>query len=291
MFRKEFSKKLIVGLSLILALTVSLTAQTKRKPSKKKSSKKAAAAKAQTVAVSETDAPPAIKKNARPESENQTASTEKTEDKTNQRPASVVAADKTKPVYFYEFAKADFLISKINIEHDENGKGKITFQKKDFSEPETDPIQLSAVALERIKAIWKQLNFLDSTENYQTVKDFSHLGTMKFSMRLDGRTREAAFNWTENKDAKNLADEYRRIGQQFIWIFDMTVARQNQPLDAPRLLDALDALIRRNEISDAAQMLPLLNELSNDERIPLIARNHAARLAERIEKAEKKKEK
>jgi hypothetical protein len=32
-------------------------------------------------------------------------------------------------------------------------------------------------------------------------------------------------------------------------------------------------------------MLPLLKELSNDERIPLIARNHATKLAEKIEKA------
>ena len=85
-------------------------------------------------------------------------------------------------------------------------------------------------------------------------------------------------------DAKNLADEYRRIGQQFVWIFDINVARENQPLEAPRLLDALDSMVERNEISDAAQMIPLLDELNNDERIPLIARNHAAKLVKQIEK-------
>jgi uncharacterized protein (UPF0147 family) len=289
MFKKQIAKILVVGFSLILALTFSVSAQTKRKAIKKKSAKKSVPTKAQT-ATAENETTPAIKKNSRPETESQPIQTptEKPNEtiKTNQRPAAAV---ENKPVYFYEFSKSDFFISKVYIEHDENGKGKITFQKKDFAESVTDPIQLSAAALERIKAIWQALNFLDSTENYQYEKDFSNLGTMKFTMRKDGRERAATFNWTENKDAKMLADEYRRIGQQFIWIFDVTVARENQPLEAPKLLDSLDSMVRRNEISDAAQMIPLLNEVSNDERIPLIARNHATKLVKQIEKSEEKK--
>lgn len=294
MFNKQFAKSLVVASSLILALTLSVTAQAKRKTVKKKSAEKTAASKTPT-ATAENDAAQAVKKNSRPEIERQSTVAEETSDKvktsettkTNVRPAAAV---ENKSIYFYEFSKADFLISKIFIEHDENGKGKITFQKKDFAELITDPLQLSAATLERLKATWQALNFLDSTETYQTVRDYSNLGAMKFTMKQDGRTRTAEFNWTDNKDAKALADEYRRIGQQFIWIFDITVARENQRLEAPRLLDALDALIRRNEVSDASQMIPLLMELSKDERIPLIARNHALKLIEKIEKGEKKKE-
>jgi hypothetical protein len=288
MSNNKFKKSLTVGLSLILALTFSAFAQTKRKTTKKKTTKKAVSAKTQPVVENETT-PAVVKKNSRPDTEIKTTPTTDTDDKikTNVRPP----VTELKPVYFYEFSKSDFAISKINIEHDENGKGKITFQKKDFVDPETDPIQLSAATLERVKAIWQALNFLDSTENYQTVRDYSHLGVMKFSMKRDGRAREATFNWTDNKNAKNLADEYRRIGQQFIWIFDISVARENQPLDAPRLLDTLDMMVRRKEVSDAAQMLPFLKELGNDERLPLIARNHAMRLINKIEETERKKEK
>ncbi|HYJ92753.1 MAG TPA: hypothetical protein VEV84_15690, partial [Pyrinomonadaceae bacterium] len=62
---------------------------------------------------------------------------------------------------------------------------------------------------------------------------------------------------------------------------------ENQPLNAPSLMDELDSYLRRNEISDPKQLLPLLKELSNDERIPLIARNHASKLAEKIDKDKK----
>jgi hypothetical protein len=243
----------------------------------------------ETQTVIENTPPLDAKKNLRPEIiEIPPVSHERTNQTVKPNVQSKVVAE-PQPVYFYEFSKADFVVSKIYIEHDENGKGKITFQKKDLADPETDPIQLSPATLERLKTIWQALNFLDSTENYQAVKDFSHLGTMKFSMKKNGRERETTFNWTENKDAKALADEYRKIGQQFVWIFDISVARENQPLDAPRLMDALDALVRRKEISDSAQMLPLLRELADDERIPLIARNHSRKLIEKIEKEEKKK--
>ena len=282
MFNKQTAKNLLVGFGLILALTFFVSAQTKRKTTRKKSAKKAVPVKVETVA--ENDALPAVKKNSRPETESQSPPpAEKSNEtvKINQRPTAVT---ENKPVYFYEFAKAEFLVSKISIEHDENGKGKITFQKKDFPEPITDPLQLSPATLERVKAIWSALDFLDSTAEYQAIKDFSHLGTMKFTIRRAERMREATFNWTDNKDAKSLADEYRKIGQQFVWIFDVNVARENQPLEAPRLIDALDSMIKRNEISDAKQMTPFLKELSADERIPLIARNRATKLMEKVEK-------
>ncbi len=282
MFKKN-TKNLFVGLSLIVALAFSVSAQAKKKTPKKPAANKSASSKMQSA--EEEDAAAALKKNSRPEPENQTVEPAPTGGetvKTNARPTNAVKENK--PVYFYEFAQPKFTVSKILIEHDENGSGKITFLKRDFSEDVSDPLQLSTTALERVKAAWSALNFLDSTENYQHEKDYSHLGNMTFTVKKDGKMRETKFNWTDNKDAKNLADEYRKIGQQFIWIFDINVARENQPLESPRLMDSLDSMIKRNEISDAEQMIPLLNELNNDERLPLIARNHAAKLVKQIEK-------
>jgi hypothetical protein len=159
-----------------------------------------------------------------------------------------------------------------------------------LDDAESDPIELSSTTLERIKSAFAALNFLDSTENYQYEKDYSHLGNISITYRKEGRERTAKYNWTTNENAKALMDEYRKISNQYVWQFDMQVARENQPLNAPSIMDELDSYLRRNEISDPKQMLSLLKELSADERIPLIARNHAARLAEKIEK-EKEKEK
>ncbi len=52
-------------------------------------------------------------------------------------------------------------------------------------------------------------------------------------------------------------------------------------------MDGMDSLIRQNEISDPPHLIPFLTELSNDERLPLMARNHAAKLVKQIEKVKK----
>jgi hypothetical protein len=218
----------------------------------------------------------------------------KPEPKKNERPATGetrvkadVAPASNGTTYRYEFAQPEFEISKIVIEHDDTGRGTIRFTKRMLGETENDPMQVSPAALGRINAALTALNFIDSRDSYQFEKDYSHLGTMTFGFTKEGKQRTASFNYTTNKDARALADEYRKLSNQFVWIFEITVSRENQPLESPRLLDSLDSLIRRNEISDPEQMIALLKDLSNDERIPLIARNHATRLVQKIEKSKK----
>lgn len=189
--------------------------------------------------------------------------------------------------YAYEFNQPDFYISHIVIEHDASGKGTITFKRRQETEPFTEPLQLSSAALSRVSANWEALNFLTSQESYQAPKQFPHLGTMQLRMKRGTAERTAEFNWTENKQISALVDEYRRIGDQAIFIFDITVARENQPLEAPKIIDRLDLMLARNGISDAQQLVPLLQDLTTDERIPLMARNHIDRLLKKINKPKK----
>ena len=262
---------------LIAAVSVPVDAQAKRR--------KTAAAKNPAVTS------PAVNPSPAPQQP-----VVKAEPKKNERPASGDGSPKgtngqvrpaIDPTYFYEFAQPEFTISKIVIEHDDQGRGTITFTRKLFSETVTDPLQVSPAALERINAAYAALNFMDSNESYQYEKDYSHLGVATFKLKRAGKQRTAVFNYTINKDAKALSDEYRKLSNQFVWVFDITLARENQPLESPKLVDWLDSLIRRNEISDPNQMVPLLNSLTDDERIPLIARNHAGKLVEKIEKGKK----
>ena len=44
----------------------------------------------------------------------------------------------------------------------------------------------------------------------------------------------------------------------------------------------MESYIKRNGLSDPEQLLPLLKDLSTDEHVPLIARNHALRLIKKI---------
>ena len=184
--------------------------------------------------------------------------------------------------YTYEFSQPKFVIKHIVLEHDANGRGTVKFERLNEETPIVEPLALSAAALARINAAWQGLQFLDSNTDYQSDKQFPHLGTMRIGMEQGTRKRVAEFNWTQNSNASNLVTEYRRAADQAILIFDISIARENQPLNAPKLMEVMESYLKRDAISDPQQLLPLLQELSTDEHIPLIARNHALRLIKKI---------
>ncbi|MGH9818915.1 MAG: hypothetical protein ACRD43_02000 [Pyrinomonadaceae bacterium] len=263
--------KILFISALILLIGLASFAQTRSK----KAVLKKPAVKSVAADPVPASTPQPTKRNERPDSD--------------QPAATNASVKKTEidPPYFYEFTQPKFTITKITITHDENGKGSLTFRKGEFDEPITEPVQLSRTTLDKIAATLASLDFLNSTENYQYEKDYSHLGNTAFRLKRDGREREVHYNYTTNKDARDLMDEYRRIGNQIIWMFDINVSRENQPLDAPRLMDALESYIQRNEVADPVQLVPFLQGLTDDERIPLIARNHAGKLIKRIQKTKK----
>lgn len=187
--------------------------------------------------------------------------------------------------YFYEFTSAQFDLRLVRIEHDERGVGKVIFRRKDSPEEYTEKIALSEVALERTRAVWTKLNFIDSTRSYDSEKDFSHLGTIKLGMRHAGRERFTELHYPADPDAFALVNEYRRITEQTLFIFDITVARESQPLEAPKVMTRLERLVARQGVSDPTQLTVLLQDLSTDERLPLIARNQATKLLKKIKKS------
>lgn len=197
--------------------------------------------------------------------------------------AAAINEDKSEPVkYTYEFSQPKFVVKHIVLEHDANGRGTVTFERLNEDTAIVEKIELSPAALARINAAWQNLRFLDSDTNYQSDKQFAHLGTMRIGMEQGTRKRVAEFNWTSNDDASTLANEYRRAADQAILIFDISVARENQPLNAPKLMEVLESMLKRDGLSDPQQMLPLLEDLSSDEHVPLIARNHALRIIKKI---------
>jgi hypothetical protein len=193
------------------------------------------------------------------------------------------------PVYVYTFDRPGFTYSKIRIEHDEDGRGKIWFKPDKADESLDDPLTISPGTMTILKNAFKELHFLESTESYQFPgRDYSTMGNIQITITRGGKWRTVSYNWTENKDAKILMDTYRGISEEATWKFEMTSARDMQPLLTPGLADTIDDYIKRGDIPDPMHLVPYLRELANDERLPLIARNHLTRVANAIEKAKAK---
>jgi hypothetical protein len=218
------------------------------------------------------------------------AAQQPTETKHNARPESapvdspLTETKKNSARYSYEFKQPEFYVPHVVVEHDDAGRGRISFERLNEGQTFEEPLEVSTAAMARISKLWEALRFLESDENYQTDKQFPHLGTMRLTLEQDARKRTAEFNWTHNKNAALLVAEYRRIADQALIVFDIAVARENQPLNGPKLMEQIESMLKRNALSDAQQLVPLLKEITTDEHLPLMARNHAARLIKQIEK-------
>lgn len=186
--------------------------------------------------------------------------------------------------YTYEFSQPDFFVYFVHIEHDEKGKGTIRFERRTDTEQITDPVQISPAALERIRARFDALKFLDSTDNYQGERTYPSQGKTKLTLKQGGRERTTEFNYSQNPEAQGLADEYRKVSEQALFVFDVNVALENQPLELPKIINRLESLIDRNYLSDTQQLVPLIRELTEDERVPLVGRNQAARILKKLDK-------
>lgn len=212
---------------------------------------------------------------ARPESrEGKTTAASSSE----QKPATAAAP------YYYEFKHPDFVVNHVEIWHDENGHGTIRFKRRTDAEAISDPLEISAAALARIKGYYQATGFLDSETSFLGKREYPSYGKTVLRLRRDGRERTVEFNYPEDPNALALMQEYRRLSEQAVFIFEIKLAVEMQPLEAPKLMNKLETLIRLNYISDAKQLAPLIRQLSTDERLPLIARNHAVRLLKQMEK-------
>ena len=206
-------------------------------------------------------------------------------------PASVRAGVPAKPKedpnaarYVYEFKQPDFFVYFIRIEHDDRGRGQIRFERRSDTEQITEPFELAPAALARVVAHWEALGFLDSQANYQGERTYPSMGQTRLTMRRGGRERTAEFNYSQDKDAQGLSEEYRKAAEQSVVVFELQVARESQPLETPKLISKLDSLLERDYLSDRQQLVPLIRELTEDERVPLVGRNHAARILKKLEK-------
>lgn len=248
-----------------------IVGQTRKRPTTKSPVAKPAAAVVATPtteAQSQPDATPVPgKKNGRP----------------NEAKADVPPSKTYTPVYVYTFDRPGFQYSSIRIEHDEDGRGRIWFKPDKEDQPFDDPLTVSPGTMAILKKAFDDLNFLDSTDEYQFPgHDFSNMGNLTITLKRGGKTRTVKYNWTDNKAAKLLMDTYRGIAEEATWKFEMISARENQPLLTPGLADTIDDLVKRGEIPDPAHLVPYFRELATDERLPLIARDHLTRVADRI---------
>jgi hypothetical protein len=186
--------------------------------------------------------------------------------------------------YRYYFVNEKFVVSIQEVLIDAEGQGRYRFKKKDMEEMSIE-FNLSPRVLNEIRSLVDQLSFLTTEESFQHRKDFSHLGTMSIRVSRGAREREVTFNYTDNPLMNQLVQIFRGVTVQESRIFEMELVRSTDPISMPAQLRYLESELKSRNIADPQRFGQFLNDLKSDESVPLIARNHAGRLLQMIERS------
>jgi len=209
------------------------------------------------------------------------------------RATSVVQSEgeRTLPVdagFKYTFENHRFYMPWIQLDLSPEGAGIVRFRRGESDDVLDRKVKLLPSTVNRIAELIARTAFLTSDEDYQSKRDFAHLGWMTISVSQGGRQRTVRFNYTEKQDIGELADIFRAITNQAITLFDIDLSIQHQPLDLPRMLDSLENELHLERFAEPDQLIPTLREIAQDDTLPLIARNHATRMITSIQKGKYK---
>ena len=183
----------------------------------------------------------------------------------------------------YRFENDRFLIPRIRLEITPVG-GRLVFSRRGLSEPVTRDVPVAEATTVRLRERIERLGFLKSTEVYQTKEDHSNLGITTIGIRSGGYDRDVSFNYTANRDMAEVASLLRGIANREILRFDIETAIRFQPLEIPNLIESLTRELNLGRVTDAELLMPLLDEIADDPTLPLIGRNQARKLLEKIRK-------
>jgi hypothetical protein len=188
------------------------------------------------------------------------------------------------PSFAYKFENARFYIPLLEIDLAADGSGEVRFKRGESDEILDLKFKLMPSTLARVRRLCVSTQFLTSDADYQDKKDFSHLGWISISAKQGELSRSVRFNYTLNAEIRELSEIFRAIATQEIHVFDMETAQRYQPLDLPGRLEALENDLRLERLAEPERMLMPLREIAGDDTQPLIARNHASRIIDGINK-------
>lgn len=198
--------------------------------------------------------------------------------------SNTAASGETSSVrYRYLFENEKFTTPLQEVVFGADGRGQFRFKRKEGGEI-VNPLTVSTALVAQVQGLLDELRFLESTEDYQFKKDFSHLGRITISQTRGGRDRETTFNYTTNPAMNRLVEIFRNIATQETRVFEIETVRATDPISTPAQLRLLESELRSKHIAEPQRLTTLLQEIKLDESVPLIARNHAERLLQAIKK-------
>jgi hypothetical protein len=164
-----------------------------------------------------------------------------------------------------------------------DSKGLGTFEGHRLDEAQSPrPFQLSAGTRERIFALAEQLDNFQSVD-LDSHKKVANMGEKTFTFQQGEDVNRVAFNYTENRKARDLVDLFEALGTVEEHISALEFGMKYDPLGLPQELLEIQIELKSRSLPDPEILLPTLEKIAHDSRFLHLAQARAQQIIEHIQ--------
>jgi hypothetical protein len=167
----------------------------------------------------------------------------------------------------------------INLASDGTGQSQL---KRRGSDQVDTPVALSVSGRTKFLAVIAGTNNLENRQNYETKRKVADLGRKHLTLEMTSGNREADFNYSDLKEVNALATFFDGLLNQQTIALDLDSAIRYERLSVPQRLEQLDGELKAGRIGDPEGLIPLLDKITQDQRVLDYARENAQKLRNRI---------
>jgi len=171
----------------------------------------------------------------------------------------------------------EYLLSTV----DSNGSGTFEGHKLDEA-ASSQPFQLSSATTERIFALAAQLHNFQSM-NLDSHKKVANLGLKTLAYQRGEDVNRVAFNYTENRIARELVDVLDSVGAVEEHIATLEFEMKYDPLSLPQELLQIQIELNNKSLTDPEMLLPTLEKIAHGSRFLHLAQTRAQDLIEHFQ--------
>jgi len=164
-----------------------------------------------------------------------------------------------------------------------DSKGSGTFEGHKLDEAATPrPFQLSSGTTERIFTLAAQLNNFQSVD-LNSHKKVANLGLKTLAYQRGEDVNRVAFNYTENRIARELVDIMEAVGALEEHVTALEFEMKYDPLSLPQELLQIQIEVNNKSLPDPEMLLPTLEKIAHGSRFLHLAQDRAQQLIEHIQ--------
>lgn len=160
----------------------------------------------------------------------------------------------------------------------------ITVEQSGAAEFRTDPkdeqpvqFHLNDAETAEVFAMARKVNLERGLESPVKV---AFMGKKTIRYEHEGKSAEQTFNYTEDVDARALADWFERVSETERCFLDLERTAKYEKIGVNQAILAIQASWERKRLVAPQQFLPLLDRISKGDSYVQMARNRAANLAD-----------